>query len=354
MRLSILVVSRTAALLSTLLSSLKDALQLPGEEVEVLCSWNGSAEEESSIENASGYEFVIANRAPYHFARNMNQLAHHANGDVLAFVNDDMTLDRGSLDAGLSCLLSNATTLCVGALLRTPNGQLQHGGMGFDYHNTPYHIAEGIVSATNVISELSPFEVPCVTGALMLIRKSTFCKQPFNESYIRCGEDVELNLDLREKFKGRVMLCPGMSGIHLESFTRTKNNEYGNNSEDLVKMRTRRRSFLEQASSEQLRIELEMAAREQIFTREVIAKERNDLRQQQTALAKERGELRQQQAEQLAKERDYLHKQQVLRGHVNHLQILEQDRDHWKDQTHSLQLARLKLEQKLKQTQRKA
>ena len=70
--------------------------------------------------------------------------------------------------------------------------------------------------------------------------------------------------------------------------------------------------------------------------------------------SKERDYLHKQQAEQLAKERDYLHKQQVLRGHVNHLQILEQDRDHWKDQTHSLQLARLKLEQKLKQTQREA
>ena len=54
--------------------------------------------------NRSGYEFLIAQRDPYHFASNMNQLAHHANGEVLAFVNDDVVLDSGSLDAGLSCL----------------------------------------------------------------------------------------------------------------------------------------------------------------------------------------------------------------------------------------------------------
>ena len=83
MRLSILVVSRTANLLNTMLSSLKTALHLPKREVEILCSWNGSAEEETRIENESGYEFTIAKRIPYHFASNINQLAQLANGDVL-------------------------------------------------------------------------------------------------------------------------------------------------------------------------------------------------------------------------------------------------------------------------------
>ena len=62
------------------------------------------------------------------------------------------------------------------------------------------------------MSELPAYEVSCVTGAVMLVRKSTFNQQPFDESYIRCGEDVQLNLDLREA-EGRVMLCPGMSGF---------------------------------------------------------------------------------------------------------------------------------------------
>ena len=127
MRLSILVVSRTADLLSKMLGSLKDALHLPEREVEVLCSWNGCPEEEASIENTSGYEFFIANRTPYHFASNMNQLAKRANGEVLAFVNDDVTLDKNSLDSGLSCLLEDISTLCVGSLLRMPDGRLQHG-----------------------------------------------------------------------------------------------------------------------------------------------------------------------------------------------------------------------------------
>ena len=75
-----------------------------------------------------------------------------------------------------------------------------------------------------------------------------------------------------------------------------------------------------------------MSAREHIFTKQVMEKERNHLNLQQ------------------AKAKD-----------INYLRSLEQDRDnlkrerdHWKDQTHSLQIARLKLEQKLKQTQRGA
>ena len=332
MRLSILVVSRTANLLSTMLCSVKDALHLPTREVEILCSWNGSVEEETLIENGSGYNFSIAKRIPYHFASNINELSNLAKGDVLAFVNDDVILDRNSLDSGLSCLLDDISTLCVGSLLRMPDGRLQHGGMGFDYHHLPYHIAEGLINAEDVISGLPPFEVPCVTGALMLVRKSTFKEQPFDESYIRCGEDVQLNLDLREKLKGRVMLCPGMSGVHLESTTRVENNETGNSPEDIAKMKTRRRLFLDQASQEQLRVELSMSAREHILTKEVMEKERNHLHQQQ-AKAKDINYL-----ENLEQDRDYL----------------ERERDHWKDQTHSLQIARLKLEQKLKQTQRGA
>ena len=248
-----------------MLESVAKATNLPNSEVEILCSWNGTEASETKIVNGSGYEFLVAQRVPYHFASNMNQLAQHANGDVLAFVNDDLILDQGSLDAGLSCLGNNTSTLCVGALLRTPDGNLQHGGMAFDSQNTPYHIAEGSKGLTSMIAGLAPYEVPCVTGALILIRRSTFSKQPFEESYKRCGEDVHLNLDLREKLQGKVMLCPGMSGVHIESATRSENNETGNTSEDLVKMRSRRRLFLEKASTEILKAELLIAGREHIW-----------------------------------------------------------------------------------------
>ena len=260
-----------------MLESLAGATELPNSEVEILCSWNGNSTSEQKIVNRSGYEFLIAQRDPYHFAGNMNQLAKPANGDVLAFLNDDLILDNGRLDAGLSCLLEDISTLCVGALLRMPDGNLQHGGMAFDINHTPYHIAEGLAGITDLISELPPYEVSCVTGAMMLVRKKTFSQQPFEESYKRCGEDVQLNLDLRENLQGKVMICPSMSGVHIQSATRAEIGETGNTSEDLVKMRTRRRLFLEKASLKQLRSEVIMAAREHTFTKEAMANKKEGM-----------------------------------------------------------------------------
>ena len=295
-----------------MLESIATATELPYGEVEILCSWNGCDISENKIVNRSGYEFLIAQREAYHFAGNMNQLATHANGDVLAFLNDDLILDNGSLDAGLSCLLQNISTLCVGALLRTPDGRLQHGGMAFDLNNTPYHIAEGLAGITEVISELPPYEVPCVTGAMILVRRSTFSQQPFEDSYKRCGEDVQLNLDLRENLQGKVMICPSMSGIHISSATRTENDETGNVSEDIVKMRSRRRLFLEKASPEQLRSEVLMASREHIFTQKAIANKGGGMS--------------------LVQERDYWQREaQTLKLEILRLKdLLRRQREEWK------------------------
>ena len=142
----------------------------------------------------------------------------------------------------------------------------------------------------------------------MLVRRSTFNQQLFDENYKRCGEDVQLNLDLREKLNGKVMLCPGMSGVHIESATRAENDESGNTSEDLVKMRTRRRLFLEQASAWQLRAELSMAAREHAFIEEMMTNKQGGL-------------------------------------------TLKQERDHWKRETQALQLEILRLKDLTKRQQ---
>ena len=49
MRLSILVVSRTADRLSAMLESIAEATELPSGEVEILCSWNGTNISEQKI-----------------------------------------------------------------------------------------------------------------------------------------------------------------------------------------------------------------------------------------------------------------------------------------------------------------
>ena len=309
MRLSILVVSRTAGLLSSLLSTLKDALHLPVEEVEVLCSWNGNEEEESRIENPSGYEFLVANRAPYHFASNMNALADKANGEVLLLINDDVLLDANSVDAAMSCLRDYPSTGLVGARLRDRQGSLTHAGILFDRRPSPYHQLDRLVSSEHHAVLGDPRPVPAVTGAAMVIRRKHFQALGFNTDYRVCGEDVELCLNLRKEFEMNVVYCPRFSGEHGGEATRSNEQNQRGNSEDLTRMRSLHERFLSTTSNDQLRIELTANAIEADILRSTI-------------LAKTK------------QASDGLH-------------------NHWEDQTHALQLTRLKLEQRLKQVERR-
>ena len=104
MQLSILVISRTADLVNRFCSGLNQASSLPAHEAEILCSWNGSREDELHLQNTSRYDFHIAQREPYHFSDNMNKLASKATGDVLMLANDDLKLDPGCIDQALTIL----------------------------------------------------------------------------------------------------------------------------------------------------------------------------------------------------------------------------------------------------------
>ena len=327
MRLSILVVSRTAALLSSMLDSLKDALHLPGEEVEVLCSWNGDAAEEACIDNTSGYEFLVANRTPYHFASNMNALAEKANGDVLLFINDDVLLDAHSVDAGLSCLSGHPNTGLVGARLRDREGRLTHAGILFDQRHSPYHQLDRLIASEHHAVLGEPRPVPATTGAAMLIRREHFQTLRFNSNYKVCGEDVELCLAMRQQLQLNVMYCPHFSGEHGGEATRSHEENQGGNSEDLTRMRSLHERFLNTANRDQLRVELAASVAEADTLRSLEAHRYHEGQEISAILAqlKQAGDA------------------ECNRG-----------TNHWEDQTHALQLARLKLEQKLKQAERGA
>ena len=186
MRLSILVVSRTARLLNRMLKSLASATNLNGIGVEILCSWNGSQEEEQAIKNTSGYELLIAQKDPYHFASNMNSLAEKANGELLLIINDDVILDPGSIDWAIQCLESSPDVGLVGARLRDGEGLLTHAGILFDSRHSPYHQLDRQVAAEHHLVMGTPRPVPAVTGALMLIRRDHFASLCFIHAPLPC------------------------------------------------------------------------------------------------------------------------------------------------------------------------
>ena len=325
MRLSILVVSRTAALLSSMLDSLEDALHLPREEVEVLCSWNGDAAEEACITNGSSYEFLVANRTPYHFASNINALANKANGDVLLLINDDVQLDANSVDAGLSCLINHPKTGLVGARLRDLEGRLTHAGILFDRRHSPYHQLDRLIGSEHHAVLGEPRPVPATTGAAMLIRREHFQTLRFNSDYQVCGEDVELCLAIRQQLQLNVVYCPLFSGQHEGEATRSHEENQGANSEDLTRIRSLHRHFLNTANRDQLRVELEASVAEADALRSLESH-------------------RSRKSQEISMVLNQLKQASVESNRSSH---------HWEDQAHALQLVRLKLEQKLKQAERR-
>ena len=66
-----------------MIARLVEAISINNKETETLGYWNGRAEAEKEISHASGYEFLITQRAPYHFDSNMNNLVKPGNAEML-------------------------------------------------------------------------------------------------------------------------------------------------------------------------------------------------------------------------------------------------------------------------------
>ena len=256
MLLSILVVSRSHKLLNKMLFSISNATSLNIINVEILCSWNGSNIDESKIKNSSGYNFKIAERQKYHFSTNINSLAKKAFGEILLIINDDIILDDNSIDYAINQLRNNTKIGLVTGKLRYKNGMIQHVGITFNSQNIPYHKFEKLIKSNSDLISQENQIITAASGALIFIKKSLFLEIGFNEKYEICGEDIELSLDLREKKDSIILFSPNVSGIHLSSATRKKNNQYGNCINDLKRMKKRREYFINKVSKNQLLDEL--------------------------------------------------------------------------------------------------
>ena len=181
----------------------------------------------------------------------------------------------------------------------------------------------------------------------MLIRRDHFQSFKFSTEYRVCGEDVELCLNLRSQLKLDIIYCPLFSGEHGGEATRSKQENQQGNSEDLTRIRSLHARFLQNASQEQLLIELEASVSEADTLRSLESHRQNEGQKISDLLAQLKEIIN------LNDGQDF----KALLAQFKQFAVTKtesSDLDHWKSQTHALQLARLKLEQKLKQAQRGA
>jgi GT2 family glycosyltransferase len=159
----------------------------------------------------------------YNFAKINNDVVKNHIGkeySFLLFCNNDVKLLNDVISGMLSIFDTQPKVGTVGSRLHFADNTVQHDGMlGFFDKNNFFQITHRGLGSYYNFSTKSP-QVIGNTGALVMIRKFTFEKcGMFNENYISCFEDVELNLKCTtiglENY-----LCSKCVAYHYESQTR--------------------------------------------------------------------------------------------------------------------------------------
>ncbi|MFW5847383.1 MAG: glycosyltransferase [bacterium] len=164
----------------------------------------------------------------YNFAKiNNDVVKNHVNGDMLLFCNDDIELINDAITISLDHYNKTTNKDLVGTIgirLHYPDNSIQHNGIviGFNKEN------KFVVSHRN-LNQIDRYpthfrEVIASTAAFLMISKQKFeLAGMFNEDYIECFEDVELNLECIKLGYNNYIASDAVA-YHYESITR-KNNE---------------------------------------------------------------------------------------------------------------------------------
>ena len=168
-----------------------------------------------------------------------NELARHAAGQYLLFLNNDTEPQPFWLYSMMSKLQTQSDVGVVGSRLLYPDGSLQHCGIVF-VPQGPGNIGRGMLSAFAPGFERVDRYVQAVTGACLLISKADFdAVGGFGEEYWWCYEDVDLCLKVKQQLDKRTLYSATSIVIHKESSTQQKHGTAG------VKQRTGNALFME-------------------------------------------------------------------------------------------------------------
>jgi len=177
---------------------------------------------------------VIARNANYSFSESNNFGADLARGEYLAFVNNDIVFQNDCL----SPLCAHFKDASVGLLgLRLVEPLLgQDGEMKLAPHHVGIKLAPSLAAGSSHGKLYLPveiadddgvppgdYDVPAVTAALVVCRKSDFLAvRGFDEGYVYGLEDVDLCHKFRFELGKRVICDTRLSAIHQRSATRNR------------------------------------------------------------------------------------------------------------------------------------
>ncbi len=202
----------------------------PGQ-YEVVLVDNGSSDATRELSGSpDGNLQVIHNPVNLGFARACNQGAAAARGRHLVFLNNDVLVQPGWLDALLGAFEEEPKAGIVGAKLLYPDGRIQHAGLlalqGLVLDGLPAIRADGpgLFFRHRFLGQPASLDVACqraalqaVTGAAVAVRREAFdAAGGFDEGYWNGFEDVDLCFMVRA-LGWLVIYEPRALAIHLES-----------------------------------------------------------------------------------------------------------------------------------------
>ena len=176
---SLLIPTRDRAdLLKTCVNSILQRTSYRRFEIIVIDNDSQSAVTQRLFEQLEQEAQVRVLRSPgeFNFAALNNFAAQHANGSLLALINNDIEIIHGDWLDEMVGLAARPEIGCVGAKLLYPDGRIQHAGiavgiMGLAGH--VYRFAQGqAAGAMDLLCHAH--EVTAVTAACLVVRKAVF------------------------------------------------------------------------------------------------------------------------------------------------------------------------------------
>jgi GT2 family glycosyltransferase/glycosyltransferase involved in cell wall biosynthesis len=162
---------------------------------------------------------LLLNRQNLGFSASVNHGLRHARGRFVLLCNNDIRFDRPWLGPLTAAFAADPYLGIAGALLRYPDGTIQHAGMdkaagqlayGHAHHREPEDHPPALRGRY----------VWCVTGALFALRRETLrLLGGFSTAYNLCYEDLDYCLYAWSRGV-RVGYCPALTAQHHEGGTR--------------------------------------------------------------------------------------------------------------------------------------
>jgi GT2 family glycosyltransferase len=220
-RRSIIVPSRTPALLKRCLERLRATTADSNPEIVVVHHLNSSKQDRGIKALAELHNCRrIVYAGDFNYSRMCNLGARAATGDCLVFINDDAWPVEASWLDRIAGHLGRPHVGVVGALLRYPDGAIQHAGIALGMLNATGHIGRFLFD-----SHLFPWinysrDVSAVSGACLGIRRDVFERcGGFDTDFPQNFNDVDLCLRVRETGLA-VIVDRTLELIHIERATR--------------------------------------------------------------------------------------------------------------------------------------